>query len=135
MSEESEMDIKQERAGVKGLKPIAGQGGQEQPGSYDATQDPRTGPAPTPSQAQQLAQERTQPGSDEEDGSVIEGQAPARMASPKMDENEKTAIDALVQEGVTRERAEALVEEHGPSWERLKAVAFPVDVPSTSNGE
>jgi hypothetical protein len=55
---------------------------------------------------------------------LSEMQAPARMIAPTMDEHEKAAVDALIQEGVTRERAEALVQEHGANWETLKAAAF-----------
>jgi hypothetical protein len=61
---------------------------------------------------------------DADASALSDGQAPARMTAPKMDEDEKAAVDALIQEGVTRERAEALVQEHGANWETLKAAAF-----------
>jgi spore coat polysaccharide biosynthesis protein SpsF (cytidylyltransferase family) len=46
------------------------------------------------------------------------------MTPVKPNEDEKAAIDALVQEGVTREYAEELVQTHGTNWETLKAAAF-----------
>jgi hypothetical protein len=55
------------------------------------------------------------------------------MTSPHTDENEKAAVDALVQEGVTREQSEELVEAHGTNWETLKAAAFPEGDTEESN--
>lgn len=49
----------------------------------------------------------------ESDETAVEGQAPARMTSPKSDTKEKEFIDVLVAEGVAREHAEQLVAAHG----------------------
>ncbi|MFZ5672219.1 MAG: hypothetical protein ACOZAM_04570 [Pseudomonadota bacterium] len=105
--------------------------------NYDATRDPRTGRPPEPAEAQKLAREHhenrandqlDEDGLGEADGaSGIEGQQPARMTSPEEDHSEKDAVDALVQEGFTRERAEELVSAHGVNWETLKAAAFAQD--------
>jgi hypothetical protein len=56
---------------------------------------------------------------------AMDGQSAARMTSPKRDPKEKEATDALVAEGVARERAERLVAAHGTDWEALKRVAWP----------
>jgi len=54
-----------------------------------------------------------------------EAQRPARMTSPDRNEEEETAVDLLVQQqGITRERAEELVEQHGVNMETLKAAAW-----------
>lgn len=45
----------------------------------------------------------------DEKATGIDGQSPARMTSPKSDETKKEAIDALVKQGVTQERAGQLV--------------------------
>jgi hypothetical protein len=71
-----------------------------------------------------VAESNLEEDEDTQASALSDVQAPARTTAPKMDENEKAAIDALIQEGVTRERAEALVEEHGANWETLKAAAF-----------
>jgi len=119
--------------------------------AYDATRDPRTARPLNPLDGQRIAREhelerleeaRTPqevadvyednqtagaPATaaaevDEADGvtPLSEDQAPA---SPT--EEEQAAANALVQEGITRERAEELVEIHGPDWEALKAGAWP----------
>jgi len=105
--------------------------------NYDASYDPRTGRPPTPLEAQKMAREHqaehTKDQSAEErieytqNSPMIEGQQPARMASPTADRSEEEAVEALLQEGVTRERAEELVSEHGTNWETLKAAAFAQD--------
>jgi hypothetical protein len=67
-------------------------------------------------------------GNSDEDGQVSplsQEQAPARMTSPDGGEEEKAAVDALVQEGITREHAEELVDANGTDWETLKAAAWP----------
>lgn len=127
-------DNEQKRAGVSGLAPP-----DDNSQAYDATQDPRTGRPPNPLQAQQLAQEREANRSAEPEQSgeaelgeldkppVPDSQAPARMTPPEDDGVKKAAIDALIQEGITREQAEALVDEHGTNWETLKAAAFAID--------
>lgn len=113
--------------------------------SYDATRDPRTGRPPNPLEAQRLAREHQEARLSQEndagspaeadmgvaeenaeppDSQVPAGQAPGRMTAAKSDNEETAAIDALVQEGVTREYAEDLVQTHGTSWETLKAAAF-----------
>ncbi|MBK1866995.1 hypothetical protein [Taklimakanibacter albus] len=105
--------------------------------NYDASYDPRTGRPPTPLEAQKMAREHqaehTKDQSAEErieytqNSPMIEGQQPACMASPTADRSEEEAVEALLQEGVTRERAEELVSEHGTNWETLKAAAFAQD--------
>jgi hypothetical protein len=73
---------------------------------------------------------------DGSEGPLVPEQAPARMISPDSSEDaEKTVIGALVQEGVTRERAEELVETHGTDWESLKAGAWPENSASEENAE
>jgi hypothetical protein len=62
---------------------------------------------------------------------AIEGQSPARMTSPKSDEKEKQAIDALVAEGVARERAEELVAAHGAEGAR-SALQTSQDTPDSA---
>jgi hypothetical protein len=74
-------DYRNSRPGVDGLTP---------------TEDP-------------VAHEPMEKEPDETAEAAIEGQAPARMTSPRSEETEKEAIDALVAQGVTRERAEQLV--------------------------
>jgi hypothetical protein len=142
-----EKQTRSERSGVEGLTPV-----NTETEPYDATRDPRTGRPPTPLEAQRLAREhererlesenegappaeRQMPSAADFSHEDIEANAPpvpawqepARMVSPKADEDEKAAIDALVQEGVTREYAEELVEIHGTNWETLKAAAFEED--------
>ena len=80
--------------------------------------------APGPEDAQVPAEDGE---SDEEqqESALSREQAPARMTSPAGGEDDKAAADALVQEGITRERAEQLVEAHGADWETLKAAAWP----------
>lgn len=104
-------------------------------GNYDATKDPRTGRPPDPLEAQRIAREHRESQrqeqvsliTDADDSQEIESQRPGRMTSPEPDHGEKEAIEALVQEGVTRERAEELVRTHGVNWETLKAAAFAQD--------
>jgi hypothetical protein len=121
-----------ERAGVEGLTPTSGE-----PQSYDATRDPRTGRPPNPLEAQKLAREheaerlRNNP----PDTTVPEWQEPARMTSPKTDDDDMAAVDALVEEGLAREQAEELVKAHGSNWETLKTAAFPDIEPASSQGE
>jgi len=105
--------------------------------NYDASRDPRTGRPPDPLEAQRMAREhqadRKKDESAEErienadNSSMIEGQQPARMASPTVDHSEEEAVEALLQEGVTPERAEELVSEHGTNWETLNSAAFAQD--------
>lgn len=64
--------------------------------------------------------------SDEFDHSPVSSSA--RMVPPQISDDEKAAVDALVQEGISREWAENLVSEHGANWETLKAAAFAADV-------
>ncbi|WP_119271471.1 hypothetical protein [Taklimakanibacter deserti] len=143
------------RSGAEGLTPVSRE---KEP--YDATRDPRTGRPPNPLEAQRLARKHEQErlaepneddtpigpqtasandashGDDELDRSPVPaGQVPARMTSPTDSEDEKAAIDALVQKGVTREYAESLVETHGTKWETLKAAAFAKDNMDESNGQ
>lgn len=120
----------------------------EETEGYDASRDARTGRPPNLLEAQRLAREhqiervegQTEDSLDtEEEGSGVveqsgshepvaeELQAPGRMTSPKAVEEEKAAVDALVEEGVSRERAEELVNLHGANWETLKAAAFAGD--------
>lgn len=130
-----------ERAGIDGLTPS-----NKDTEIYDASRDPRTGRPPNPLEAQRLAREheRNRSEGQAEDSSdhpeatedsagdadvedASEFQAPARMTSPKAGDDEKAVVDALVEEGVSRERAEELVAVHGPNWEALKAAAFAGD--------
>jgi hypothetical protein len=62
---------------------------------------------------------------------AIEGQAPARMTSAKSDETEMAAVDALVAEGVARERAEELVAIHGVEGAR-SLLQIPEDIPDSA---
>lgn len=105
--------------------------------NYDATRDPRTGRPPDPAEAQRLAREHQNnrmegqvgedPLNEEADPPGIEGRQPARMASPQADDSEQEAIEALVEEGVNRERAEELVTAHGANLATLKGIAFAQD--------
>jgi hypothetical protein len=125
-------DRQAEGEDIEGLTP-----GHAERGNYDATRDPRTGRPPPPLEAQRVARKRR----DEEysKGEASEtssesfkaleenGQQPARMVSLQTDEDEKSALDALVREGITRERAQALVSAHGTNLETLKAAAFAME--------
>lgn len=150
-----------ERSGIEGLAPVNRKVEPDREAEpYDATRDPRTGRPPNPLEAQRLAREHEQErlaqgtvethgaetgiasasesveDNDEPDASPVPpGQAPARMAAPHLDKDEKAAVDALVQEGVTREYAEELVATHGTNWETLKAAAFAEDNFEKSNGQ
>ena len=117
------------RAGVEGLTPTSGE-----KQAYDATRDPRTGRPPNPLEAQQLAREHeaARLKNNNPETTVPEWQEPARMTSPKTDEDDRSAVGALVEEGLAREQAEELVKAHGSNWETLKAAAFP-DVESASS--
>lgn len=64
---------------------------------------------------------------EESDSSGIAGQQPARMASPQADDSEQEAIEVLVEEGVTRERAEELVTVHGANLATLRRAALAQD--------
>lgn len=124
---------------------------------YDATRDPRTGRPPQLGEAQRLAREHEidrlsdRPAAaeieseskvaggefDENDQETSENmeeqeleepfQKPGRMASPEPEDGGAAAIEELVGQGISREQAEALVEEHGSNLETLKAVAWAKD--------
>lgn len=49
----------------------------------------------------------------------------SRAAAMEGHQIAKGAVDALVAEGITRERAEQLVATHGTDWATLKQVAWP----------
>jgi hypothetical protein len=59
---------------------------------------------------------------------------PAHMTSPKFDEKEKQAIEALVAEGVARERAEQLVAAYGVEGARSR-VRTSEDTPGPADEE
>lgn len=144
-SDEASEQTRSERAGIDGLTLSI-----KESDGYDATRDARTGRPPNPLEAQRLAKESQTKQSDgdfeedetefdddpaddngSENPSASEAQTPARMVPPKASDDEAAAVGALVKEGISREHAEELVEQHGVNWESLKAAAFP----STLKGE
>ena len=128
----SDQQSQHERAGVEGLTPMSGE-----PQPYDATRDPRTGRPPNPLEAQKLAREHEAERlkNDTPDTTVPEWQEPARMTSPKTVVDDRTAVDALIEEGLAREQSEELVKAHGSNWETLKTAAFPDAEPARSQGD
>jgi hypothetical protein len=59
-----------------------------------------------------------------------EAQHPARMASPDLSEEERTAVDDLVEKGVARERAHELVKQHGVDMEILETASMSETLPN-----
>jgi hypothetical protein len=94
---------------------------------YDATRDPRTGRPPSLLEAQRLAREREEDreqGAEPDSSSTLSEDRSPAPTPPQWAEDEKAAADALVQEGISRERAERLIQAHGANLETLRAAAF-----------